>query len=441
MNEMKDYVLNLLTSLEIPFRSLEHDIYEIDIPERYRAYFNNRKSSKFTFDKEVRNQYDESDDLDYVAVGTSLMGSLDRMLFGEVHCLSSFIAKAASFSLVSARAYDGHSIFLEKTSQIYLPAYEVRVKLNCRSDDVLVKYVSVHFSYSTNMITGVESERMIDGALVNDTPDDSFFRAVGFLEDKALESLYDRAVQSLQKAEIEDIDIINFEKEANGRLNEELERLKKISGYSSIQEEGIKGNYRVNISMEFAGVHIRYFPFFFLTYNLSRNSDGKALKIEHRTPVWKPKSDEVKCPSCSQEDPRLAICDFGDHVVCGECLVICNSCGTIGCGQHSPFSCKEEKCESAICSVCGLKCKECGKDICSIHANKCSKTREIYCSEHIVFCSRCSKPLGERCGHGMWHCPSDLLRRVSGEERRAIRTKTGRIKSFDGGVIWTTCKG
>jgi hypothetical protein len=101
------------------------------------------------------------------------------------------------------------------------------------------------------------------------------------------------------------------------------------------------------------------------------------------------------CERCGRAEGCLGMCSTG-HVVCPECLVVCQGCGQPSCAA-----------ELTVCSCCGaLLCAGCvaqcggGHPCCALHLAACGCCGRVTCERCATPCIACGSPLApaHRCG-------------------------------------------
>jgi ubiquitin-protein ligase len=102
-----------------------------------------------------------------------------------------------------------------------------------------------------------------------------------------------------------------------------------------------------------------------------------------------PATEAVLCPNCGRApDDGLQFCE-ADHLVCEDCLLICNNCRKRGCVFCDFASCTQ--CRSLVCSDCRARCSACDRSFCLEHISVCVTCQSLRCSICAGQCDDCGR--------------------------------------------------
>jgi hypothetical protein len=94
------------------------------------------------------------------------------------------------------------------------------------------------------------------------------------------------------------------------------------------------------------------------------------------------------CERCGRAEGRLGMCVTG-HVVCPECLVVCQGCGQPICAPElTACSC----CGALLCAGCVAQCGG-GHPCCALHLAACGCCGRVVCERCATPCTACGSPL------------------------------------------------
>jgi hypothetical protein len=94
---------------------------------------------------------------------------------------------------------------------------------------------------------------------------------------------------------------------------------------------------------------------------------------------------------CSKE--KSYVCSVDQHLLCEDCMLVCDDCGENVCEKHSvecdscgKTLCKKEShvtacdiCGSLMCNSCLVTCEGCGKPVCANHYVECPNCGKLVC--------------------------------------------------------------
>lgn len=383
MSDLKEFTLTALRKLNIPFfqSTTNPQLYKIKVSMQHMSHFNYRTEILFTFDKDTLADYEN---VEYVVEGSYFIDRLVLLVDRESRLLYQCIAVNHQITPVLLEGIANAAVKKEQQIKEYQPLYEFRLKLDCASDERMIRYFSVYFEAEGKLLK--ESQLpSFDLFTWVDKREEGFVTDRKYTVQEWIEQLYNRAAQEVQ--ELINNEIVNFERETNARLVDELEKLRVVSNNPQ-QVEGIKEKYRVKVNVEPVGLYLRLFPYIVETYSVTGQGKDDFYPLTHSTKAWEKEANSYTCVSCERETAKVGICDEGRHLACEHCLIGCQKCGKTGCGFHS-FSCCEV-CRQVLCGDCHFSCSVCKTSLCADHYFTCKRTGKKLCPDHIAACNVCN---------------------------------------------------
>lgn len=387
MASLKSFILEAMNLIGIEYREGPvSGLYTCTIPQPYVSRFNNRRTISITFNKDVTDDYPESE---YVTEGSFFVNIISKLVLESSLATREFVrvAEVACEMLYPAR---GLQLRLISERQHYHPVFDFRMRLECVADEKYSEYFSIPLYASgkqlsektmtklRNLPKGTDPERNIGYNLKTNEAD--FISQVYM---KASDAVLNQTHSQ----------ILRFEQESNSRLVNDLKKLREHhetpAQHRAIQEQGIKEKYTVKVTVEPTGLNIIFLPLLIREYEVTKN-DSPILKF-NKTDRLYGQTPPHNCVSCDQQTSVINVCDEGKHVTCDFCTQLCHSCGRTGCINHKLGFCSE--CKQAICSACTTACITCKAEICQEHSHICDKCGNKSCSEHARTCKKTGQSL------------------------------------------------
>jgi hypothetical protein len=383
--DIRDFTLAALAGLQFQWVLEENNVYTLTIPARYQEHFSHRKRMKFTFAREVADDYH---DVELAVQGSYLTQILTKLVLENSPIIVEYIKIHPDFTEPDLKGSGRVSLHLENKLQFYRPLYEFRLRLECASDEMLLEFFSVIINHQGKIIAQ-------DPAKLNQwpslpAPETGITANSQLLQPDFIKELYLKAGQYV--LELVKHKIAGFERESNNRLIIDLDKLNiyRSQGNSNdpdkaIQVEGLRDKYSVKVNIEPAGLIIKFFPFLHSKYRLSKGGKDTDLVLNHHARLYSGKENPYPCPSCGQPTRMIEICDEDHHVICDLCAQFCQKCDNSGCCEHPLTVCPV--CNTKICQECRDQCAECHQFFCHEHRNQCEECAATLCPEHIYECA------------------------------------------------------
>lgn len=146
-----------------------------------------------------------------------------------------------------------------------------------------------------------------------------------------------------------------------------------------------KTKHGLNINNKLFNTTLIYNKIF--TYNTTIKNEHISSIIELSYDPLTEAVGKVNCNSCIEEITELCLCKT-KHVVCINCMRMCESCNLHYCLDCIKIKC--QTCNKYICRDCSTRCSACAKTMCKTHTKLDKISNRIYCNDCLVRCERCS---------------------------------------------------
>lgn len=383
--DIRDFTLTALAGLEFPYVLGENHIYTLTILPRYESYFSHRHRLKFTFQREVADDYN---DVEYVAEGSYLIHVLTKLVIENSPIIVEYIKNQPDCAGPELEGTGRISLRLEKSLRSYRPLYEFRLRLECASDEMLLEFFSVIIDHQGEIIARDPGEP--DHWPAVSAPEPGFDTNDQLLQPDFIKDLYLKAGQHV----LEQVKnkITGFERESNNRLIIDLDKLNAYRTQNAgddqdkaIQIEGLRDKYSVKVNIEPAGLNVKFFPFLQCQYRLGKDGQDTDLVFNYYGRLYSNRENPYTCQSCGQSHQKIEICDEDHHIICGLCAQYCQKCDNSGCSEHPLAVCPV--CNTKICKDCRIRCAECDQFFCKEHRNQCEECSATLCPDHVYECA------------------------------------------------------
>jgi hypothetical protein len=382
---IKEFTLTALANLDFSYSLGEHNIYTLSIPRIFQSNFSNRQQMKFTFLKEVADDYNE---VEYAVEGSYLINVLIKLVIENSPIIVEYVKSNAGFTEPEFKGTGRVSLNLEKQLKFYRPLYEFRLRLECSSDQMLLEFFLITINHQGKIINKILDEQKTLPAIP--VPEQGININNQLMQPDFIKDLYQKASQYV----LEQVKnkITGFERECNIRLIVELDKLNGFRTQSNtneqdkrIQMEGLRDKYSVKVNIEPAGLIIKFFPFLQSKYRLIKHGKLTDLVLDYHGRLYSNSANLYSCKSCGQRNQVIDICDEDHHIVCDMCAQYCQKCESTGCLQHPLAIC--HICNSKICRDCRTICSACNRFFCKEHQNQCLDCGVFLCPEHTFECA------------------------------------------------------
>jgi ubiquitin-protein ligase len=103
-----------------------------------------------------------------------------------------------------------------------------------------------------------------------------------------------------------------------------------------------------------------------------------------------PPPQGLACANCGAKGPAVSLVECSKHhVVCPDCVLICDGCGRQLC-VLCPFS-RCSSCKAILCEECATFCPSCGRQTCKAHRLECPVCRTATCPDCGRVCPSCQR--------------------------------------------------
>ncbi len=416
------------------------DLWDVNIPEEKRSYFDGASILHLCFDRELLTLHS---DYAFVTTGAPLFNQIKEAYSDERLYTTGFISvseeQARKWAIIPPRiSFIKCMPNLRESIMAMRPLVRFNFKLTITGDEKMEEIFPILIDGTTVKMANPLLIKLKDSVICDTAP-----AAATLLPIRPLQELKKKAcevaaikvrplMEHLQSVNRKKMDteiaaaLLFYQREYESLAKEKDSHQDDFEKNREKEVEEIRERYRLSLELSLQSVMCCYAPL--LKNMIDVEAGGHSFSLSVDCDLLQERTDDPLCPKCGAPFREIHCC--ADHgLLCPDEIWVCQSCHNDQCNQCIKTICSDSSCWKTICGECAHTCPRCSTIVCREHRRSCSQCGKegcticiipddrdgaILCSDCSTLCTSCQKRVIKtsmrkcsRCGTTV--CPSCLV--------------------------------